>query len=229
MTGREVKSLLYALGAELCGIAGIERFADAPEGFHPRDVMPACRSAIAFACRFPVGALQCVSHVPYTRVRNSITAKMDAITLDACIELDKRGVLCTPVPANESIFDPRTGRFRSIISLKHAAQAAGLGTIGRHSLLITRELGSMLWLGAILCGEALDADPLEEPICNQCGLCVEACPINALEREQIDQQGCWNYAFGEDEQTKNWRICCHRCRDVCPFHPGSRNSFADDR
>lgn len=229
MTSQEVKSLLYALGAELCGIAGIERFADAPEGFHPRGVMPACQSVIAFACRFPVGALQCVSHVPYTRVRNSITAKMDAITLDACIELDKRGVLCAPVPVNESIFDPRTGRFRSIISLKHAAQAAGLGTIGRHSLLITRELGSMLWLGAILCGEALDADPLEEPICNQCGLCVEACPINALEREQIDQQGCWNYAFGEDEQTKNWRICCHRCRDVCPFHLGGRNSFADDR
>lgn len=40
MTSQEVKSLLYALGAELCGIAGIERFADAPEGFHPRDVCP---------------------------------------------------------------------------------------------------------------------------------------------------------------------------------------------
>lgn len=35
------------------------------------------------------------------------------------------------------------------------AQAAGLGTIGRHSLLITPEFGSMIWLGAVLCEQEL--------------------------------------------------------------------------
>ena len=53
MTSREVKEIAYKLGAELCGIAGLDRFSDAPEGYHPRDVWPGCRSVISFACRFP--------------------------------------------------------------------------------------------------------------------------------------------------------------------------------
>lgn len=221
----EVKQILFSLGAELCGITGMERLSGAPEGFHPRDVMPSCNSAIVFACRFPVGALHCVSPAPYTRIRNSITAKMDAIALDACIELDKRGVLCAPIPTNEAVYDAKTGRSRCIVSLKHLAQAAGLGTIGRHSLLITPELGSMLWLGGILCEETLEEDEQKEPVCNQCGLCVKACPIGALENQQMNQQACWDYAFGEDPINKSWRIHCHRCRDACPYNLGTENAI----
>ena len=125
----QVKALLKSLGADLCGIADVERFGEAPEGYHPRDVMPGCRSVIVFACRFPVGALLCSSHAPYTRVRNSITAKMDAIALDFCIEAERREMVCAPIPTNEAKYDPRTGRSRCIISLKHAAQAAGLPCI----------------------------------------------------------------------------------------------------
>ena len=154
MTGREAKEIVYKLGAELCGIASLDRFSGAPEGYHPRDVWPGCRSVISFACRFPAAGAFCGNDVAYTRVRNSITAKMDAIALDLCIELEKRGVKCTPIPTNESQWDGRTGRWRSIVSQKHAAQAAGLGTIGRHSLLITPELGSMVWLGCVLCGKS---------------------------------------------------------------------------
>lgn len=225
----EVKNILFSLGAELCGITGMDRLEAAPEGFHPRNVMPDCQSAIIFACRFPVGALHCVSHAPYTRIRNSITAKMDAIALDACIELDKRGISCAPIPTNEAIYDTKTGRSRCIVSLKHLAQAAGLGTIGRHSLLITPELGSMLWLGGILCEAELEADDLKEAVCNQCGLCVKACPIGALADPQMNQQACWEYAFGEDPENKSWRIHCHKCRDICPYNLGTKNAFRRSR
>ena len=129
MTSREVKQIAYSLGAELCGIAGLDRFSGAPEGYHPRDVWPGCQSVISFACRFPAAVVACGSAAAYTRVRNSITAKMDAIALDLCIELEKRGVKCVPVPTNESQWDEKTDRWRSIVSQKHAAQAAGLGTI----------------------------------------------------------------------------------------------------
>lgn len=173
------------LGADLCGIASIDRFDDAPEGFHPRDVMPACRSVISFAYRFPVGALACTSPVPYTRIRNSITPKMDQIALDVCIHLDSEGYLAAPVPTNESLWDERTGRWRSIVSQKHAAQAAGLGTIGRHSLLITPEYGSMVWLGCVLTDAPLEPDPLQAPICTGCDLCVAACPVHALDGDDL--------------------------------------------
>ncbi len=222
---KKVKEIMFSLGADLCGIAGIDRFDDAPRGYHPLDVMPACKSVISFGCRFPVGTLFCNSPIPYTRVRNSITPKMDAIALDFCIEMERRQVICVPIPTNESVWDGETGRWRCVISQKHAAQAAGLGTIGRHSLLITPEFGSMVWLGAVLCGQELEPDERKESVCTDCGLCVEACPVNALEEPEIRQQVCWDYAFGEDEEKKAWRISCHQCRDVCPYNLGSKNAF----
>ena len=126
---------------------------------------------------------------------------MDAIALNLCIELEKLGIVSVPVPANESIWDDSTNRWRSIISQKHAAQAAGLGTIGRHSLLITPKYGSMVWLGCVLCDAEIDPDEMMEDICDDCNKCMQACPVNALEKEELNQQACWDHAFGE-ENTK---------------------------
>lgn len=220
-----IKNILFALGADLCGVASLDRFSDAPNGFHPTDVMPSCKSVISFACRFPIGTLRCKSAIPYTRVRNSMTPKMDAIALDFCIEMEKYGIVCVPIPTNESLWDSKTNRFRSIISQKHAAQAAGLGTIGRHSLLITPQYGSMVWLGAVLSEQEFEPDPLLTPICNNCNLCVEICPINALSESELKQLDCWNHAFGDDKEQQTWKISCHKCRDICPYNLGSKNKL----
>lgn len=220
----EVKDIARSLGADLCGIAGVDRFSEAPEGFHPLDVFPQCQSVISFAVRFPVGTLACKTPVPYTRVRNSITSKLDAIALDLCIELEKRGAAAVPIPTNEAVWDEKTRRHRSIISQKHAAQAAGLGTIGRHSLLITPEFGSMLWLGCVLCDTPLEADALKERICTDCDRCVKVCPVGALENKDMNQNACWEYAFGNDEEMQAWVISCHKCRDICPYNLGTENS-----
>ena len=64
--------------------------------------------------------------------------------------MEKYGIASVPIPTNESQWDQNT------------AQAAGLGTIGRHSLLITPEFGSMVWLGAVLCDQELEQDDRQE-------------------------------------------------------------------
>lgn len=222
MTKEEVKRLFLDRGAELCGIAGVDRFWDAPKGFHPLDVLPTCKSVISFAARFPAGCLSCGTDVPYTLIRNTITDKMNMIAVECCMELEKRGILAVPVPTNDSRYDDTTGRFRSIVSQKHAAQAAGLGTIGRHSLLITPELGSMVWLGCVLTEGEWEPDEMKRPICDGCGLCVSVCPINALESQEMHQQACWDHAFGDKDGT--WQIHCHRCRDIYPYNFGEWNS-----
>ena len=188
-------------------------------------MLPSCKSVISFAVRFPVGALKCKTPVPYTRIRNSLTPKMDAIALDLCIELEKRGIVSVPVPTNESIWDEKTKRNRSIISQKHAAQAAGLGTIGRHSLLITKQFGSMVWLGSVLCEAEIEPDEMMENICTHCNKCVHICPVNALENEEMNQAVCWDNAFGDDEEIKRWVISCHKCRDICPYNLGTENKL----
>ncbi len=225
VNSKEVKQILTSLGADLCGIASIDRFDSAPKGYHPLDVMPTCKSVISFGCRFPVGALKCNTSTVYTRIRNTITPKMDMIALDFCIEMEKRGIVCVPIPTNENEWDGNTNRWRSVISQKHAAQAAGLGTIGRHSLLITPEYGSMIWLGAVLCEAELEADALKEDMCTNCNLCVNACPVNALEYEEMKQEVCWNHAFGDNEEKRKWEISCHKCRDICPHNTGKMNTF----
>ncbi len=48
---------MFALGADLCGIASIDRFANAPKGYHPLDVFTACKSVISLRYRYPVATL----------------------------------------------------------------------------------------------------------------------------------------------------------------------------
>lgn len=221
MDAKEVKERLYNLGADLCGIAGIDRFSKAPEGYHPLDVLPACKSVIVFANRFLAGTLACNTAVPYTLVRNITTDKMDKIAVQFCIDVEKEGFLAVPTRTNGSEWDEKSGRWRNIVSAKHAAQAAGLGTIGRHSLLITPEFGSMVWLSVILTEMELEPDPLLDNVCNECNLCVDICPVNALNNVEMNQAACWDYAFGEIKQ--DWRISCHKCRDICPYNFGTKN------
>jgi len=48
----KVKEIMQSLGADLCGIASLDRFADAPEGYHPSDVFPPCKSVFPLHAGF---------------------------------------------------------------------------------------------------------------------------------------------------------------------------------
>ncbi|NMA07013.1 MAG: epoxyqueuosine reductase [Ruminococcaceae bacterium] len=224
MDKEELRNKIKKLGVDLCGFGSVERMNSAPEGFRPRDVLPESKTVISFAIASPFGALKSTSPHPYTRIRNSISDKLNSISLDVCLLLEKEGYLAIPIPI-ENVFDEKTGRFRSIISIKHAAQAAGIGTIGRNSLLITPEYGSLVWLGAVLTDADIESDPLLDELCRSCDLCVKACPVNALEKEELDQKKCSSYCSGE--VGGKWAIICHACRDVCPKLLGEDRSWRE--
>jgi epoxyqueuosine reductase len=221
----EIKDKMYALGADLCGIASPDRFAEAPEGFHPLDVLPSCRSVIVFANAFLAGTVYCGTTVPYTIVRNILSDRMDKMAVQFCMDLEREGIVAVPCGTNgPTEFDVHTQRRRNIVSAKHCAQAAGMGVIGKNTLLITPEYGNMVWLSVVLTELELEADPLlEAGYCPPaCHLCIDACPAGALGEPAMDQEACWAYAFG-GENGGEFKIKCHRCRTVCPHHFGSRN------
>jgi epoxyqueuosine reductase QueG len=123
MDAKEVKERLYNLGADLCGIANVDRFENAPKGFHPKDVLPTCKSIIVIANRFPAGTLICNTTVPYTVVRNILSDRMDKIAVQFCTDMEKQGIISVPTGTiGPTEFDKNTQRYRNIVSAKHSAQ-----------------------------------------------------------------------------------------------------------
>jgi epoxyqueuosine reductase len=77
-----------------------------------------------------------------------------------------------------------TGGMVGQVSLRHAANAAGLGVFGRHNLIIHPRFGTRVYFSAVLSDLELPSDPpLREDLCIACNICVEECPAKALDEE----------------------------------------------
>lgn len=110
------------------------------------------------------------------------------------------------------------------------AARAGLGWIGKHSNLITKEYGSWVFLGEIFLNLELEYDAQIEPDhCGNCTACLDACPTNALPAPYlVDSNRCLSYATIElrDPQIpkdiandlEGWFYGCDICQDVCPWN-----------
>jgi epoxyqueuosine reductase len=110
------------------------------------------------------------------------------------------------------------------------AARAGLGWIGKHSNLITRDYGSWVFIGELLLNLELEYDTdIVEDHCGSCTLCIDACPTNAImEPYVVDSNRCISYATIElraplipaDVATNmdGWLYGCDICQDVCPWN-----------
>jgi len=109
---------------------------------------------------------------------------------------------------------------------KRYAVEAGLGWIGRQSLLVTPEFGSFVLLGEIVMTAECDQydTPCEGVGCGECRRCVEACPNNAIKERHIDTSRCISCATierkEEDEgcDLHGWIFGCDECQTVCPYN-----------
>src|SRR5512136_3085039 len=122
ISSRTVKKMITQYGADICGIARVVRFVDAPKGFHPSDIYPDCRSVVVFAARFPTSTLQAKSNAPYTLVRNKMVEKVDLISSHVSGELEAEGIVAVPIPSADpyEYWDASRRHGRGILSLKHA-------------------------------------------------------------------------------------------------------------
>ncbi|WP_020613978.1 epoxyqueuosine reductase [Sediminispirochaeta bajacaliforniensis] len=224
ITAETIKEQAGELGFDLCGIAPVERFSGVSQKSDPAHIMEGCRSVIVVAKKFLNSTTTIYSSIPYTIIRNQLSSFIDIKTVELSYFLESAGVRAVPTGAIEPCnYDSSLNRVVGLISLKNAAYQAGLGVIGKNTLLLTPKFGNMVWLGAVLTDASLTPDEVMtySPCNNSCRLCIDACPANALDGGAfMDQKKCWNFAFGEPAEGGEWRIKCYTCRSVCPFSRG---------
>ena len=107
------------------------------------------------------------------------------------------------------------------------AQRAGIGWLGKHTNLISRDHGSWLFLGELILDLKLEYDrPFEEDLCGTCMACIESCPTQALGEYKIDARKCISYLtiehrgdFPDDKSDLHgWIYGCDVCQEVCPWN-----------
>ncbi|MBP7865044.1 MAG: epoxyqueuosine reductase [Acidobacteria bacterium] len=218
-----VKTLAAGLGAEACGIASVERFDGAPAGFHPTEVWPDCRSVVVFLKSMPAEVLLAGLPVPYTHAASLMYAELDRLGLDLCRALEARGVRALPVPCDTPYvhWEPERSHGMGVLSMRHAARLAGLGILGRNTLLIHPTFGNRVYIGAVLMAENLEADPLVDDFrCPaRCRKCLEACEPKALDGVTVDQSRCRAHSFARVGRGFDLYRCCE-CRRACPLREG---------
>ncbi len=111
---------------------------------------------------------------------------------------------------------------------KELAQRAGLGWIGKNTILITEEFGSWVFLGEILVDIELTPDDPAKNKCGNCDICISSCPNKAfIEPYALDTEKCTAFQtvkkkgdlpFWFPNKNNDYIFGCDFCQEVCPFN-----------
>jgi len=184
--------------------------------------------ALSFAIPMTPAIMAGIQHGPnrsyadeYTRVNDLINEIADRLAA----EIRSKGFQALELAASERS-DPVN--IKGDFPHKTAATRAGLGWVGRHCQLITRNFGSWVRLGTVFTDMQLSCRrrPVERSYCGTCKRCVEACPAGALKgsawvagmpREEIlDVTACDNWKKENYYQYHKGHNC-GICSAVCPY------------
>ena len=195
---------------------------------HPRHVLDGCRSLLVLAMPYrtveptPAGPGQGrVSRYAWGEdYHDLIRQRLDVLAESLRRQIPQarvRGVVDT-APLLEREF----------------AQLAGLGWIGKNTLLLNKQLGSWFFLAALLTDVELAYDPPHETShCGTCRACLDACPTQAFVAPYVlDARRCLSYTTIElrgpipnelREGQADWLLGCDICQEVCPWNYRAAN------
>lgn len=229
----DLNELLSEARVDKIGIARLEDWRGTPLYEKAKKLLPGAKSIIVLAMELFLETVNYVSSqatVGDMALRDLYNANyevagghLDWEGYKLIKALHNQGFKGLLLPAGGS---PSDGRFLvGPISYKNAAEAAGLGIIGWHSLLITPEFGSRVRLASIITDAPLEGSPplkMESP-CLKCGgACIKICPARAIARPEagddyhLDKFACSTYYTASG--------MCSECLRVCPAGRVSRSS-----
>ncbi len=244
LTSAAIKAHARRLGFDLCGVAPaigmpeLWRIHDwVARGFHGEmryldrsadvraDVtrfLPGARSVVMTATNYFTGPDPTPAPVPSV----ARYARGDDYHLVLQERLDT--LLAWMQEATDRPFDAAVFVDKHWVQERVVAAYAGLGWIGKHSLLINPDLGSWVLLAGIATTLPLTPDALVADQCGACTLCIDACPTGAIVGErEVDARRCISYLTIEKDGVLDPRekaavagylFGCDVCQEVCPWN-----------
>ncbi len=108
------------------------------------------------------------------------------------------------------------------------AKRAGIGWVGKHTNIISREMGSWVFLATVITNHEFEYGKPIADYCGSCTACIDACPTKAIVTEYVvDANKCISFLTIESrgeipiefkDQFDNWLFGCDVCQDVCPWN-----------
>ncbi|MFC2070285.1 hypothetical protein ACFLTB_03840 [Chloroflexota bacterium] len=211
ITSSSIKSLAREFGADIVGIASVDRFVGAPRGHSPQDLLPGAKSVIVAGIRIPDPVVEYDEyHLMQEEMEQDIAEKslmenfymlmghysIDSLLNTMAVKLANRieidsGLRALPTPntINTGLGTPVHRKLFGFFSQRHAATRAGLGEFGFNGLVQTPQFGPRVRFVSVITEVRLEADPLiTEKIClrGKCGgedgpKCFQRCADDALQ------------------------------------------------
>lgn len=207
MDARRIKRLARRYGADLVGIASMDRFEGAPKQFDPRYAMPKAKSLIVCGFRIMRGSFRGVeegtlftnySAMGYGFI-NQHVMPLNARYVAAAIEDEGYEAIPLAYHFGWSAVDYTTGELKRgkphsravaegkpypdiMVHVRIAAYLAGLGEIGYSKVFITPQYGPRVRFSMVMTELELEPDPIYSGprLCNRCMACVRECPGQAI-------------------------------------------------
>ncbi|HJX24437.1 MAG TPA: hypothetical protein VJ574_08575, partial [Candidatus Bathyarchaeia archaeon] len=207
-------------------------------GHRPKDVLSDAKSVIVMAMQMPDKAIDEASVGERENIGMAVEREMDRVGAKIMDLLMKKGYIGIPIeyvrfPLGVVPLPYRTPEYfrafakhpshkeqlRGVIPLKYAATKAGLGVIGKSSLLITPQYGPRVRLAAIVTNAPLVPDtPLDVDFCGGCVVCERVCVGKAFHEGRHDPELCWRaeWDLGEPLPGLPFKVCTALCVKLCP-------------
>ncbi len=190
---RDLKGFARDLGADLVGVADAEILnRRAPPNHRPHDLLPESRAVVSLGLKM----LRSIFASPNIRVSRisyvHLHRRLNEIAWDIAAYLESRGHYAIPISSDVPIDMINNRGLWGDISHRHVAVAAGLGEIGRSSLLLTPDYGARIRVTSVITTAPLKPDGEPTPgLCPpDCRLCLEGCPGGAISEAGVDKKAC---------------------------------------
>jgi len=205
-----------------------------PRRWVPQDLLPEARTVITLAVNFFSGARRMESKRGFGRVARYAWGKDYHEIVKARLEewVKNLDILAGRSTKNKVLVDSGPLLERAL------AHQGGLGFVGKNTLIISRKLGSFIFLSEVLTDLELEPDILIEDekkdACGACKECIADCPTGALVApRQLDARKCIAYwtienKGGIPEEMRSgigdWIFGCDICQEVCPYNGLARQT-----